>query len=234
MCAKPSYEVVIQRIYQYIDESGMKPGDFFPPERELAKIWGVSRNVLREAIAILEERGIVVSRQGQGRSLRSLPASDLAEQLPTTDIITRYSLLELYEVRIALETKSVALAAERATDEQIQELECLYSQFCARLFHLGTVRHSHEDQLHFKYLDISGNAYLKRMLRHQLDSLDMMFEKVEPLIFLHHIEDYVRDHGNIIRAIKEHNAEEAAREMERHLQTTVDILKSAGLESFRP
>lgn len=233
MCAKPSYEALIQRIYKYIDESGMQPGDFFPPERELAKNWGVSRNVLREAIAILEERGLVVSRQGQGRSLRSLPINGPVEQLTVTDVITRYSLLELYEVRIALETKSVALAAERATEQQIRELEQLYSQFCARLFYLGTVRNSHEDQLHFKYLDIAGNAYLNRMLRHQLDSLDMMFEKVEPLIYLHHIEDYVRDHGNMIRAIKEHNATEAAREMERHLQATVDILKSAGLENFK-
>lgn len=79
MCAKPSYEALIQRIYKYIDESGMQPGDFFPPERELAKNWGVSRNVLREAIAILEERGLVVSRQGQGRSLRSLPINGPVE-----------------------------------------------------------------------------------------------------------------------------------------------------------
>lgn len=47
------------------------------------------------------------------------------------------------------------------------------------------------------------------------------------------VSDYVRDHGNMIRAIKEHNATEAAREMERQLQATVDILKSAGLENFK-
>ncbi len=226
MSNKATYEYVIEKIYQYIDEAQMKPGDSFPTERDLVKQWGISRNMLREAIIILEDRGILVSRQGQGRFLRSLPnAGDKRIEPILSGEITRYSLIDLYEVRQALEMKSVALAAQKATDQQIQELVELYREVSATLFRLGTTRFSGEDRLHFKYLEIADNPYLTKVLSHQLDSLDLMFEKLEHLIYLHRIEDYVRDHGNIIRAIINRDPEEAQREMQRHVQNTIDILR---------
>lgn len=229
MNSKPTYESVIEKIFQYVDETQMVPGSCFPPERDLAKMWGISRNMLREAMIILEDRGILVSRQGQGRFLRSLPTSPHEAQFAVTpvisDTITRYSLIDLYEVRQVLEMKSVALAAQKATEQQIQELTELYREVSATLFRLGTTRYSKEDRLHFKYLEIADNPYLTKVLSHQLNSLDLMFEKLEHLIFLHRIEDYVRDHGNIIRAIKNHDPEEAQREMYRHVQGTIDILR---------
>ncbi|MGN1028191.1 MAG: FadR/GntR family transcriptional regulator [Faecousia sp.] len=226
MSNKPTYENVIEKIYQFIDETQMKPGDSFPPERDLAKQWDISRNMLREAIIILEDRGVLVSRQGQGRFLRSLPTKG-GKRIETiiSGEITRYSLIDLYEVRQALEMMSVALAAQKATKQQIQELVELYREVSATLFRLGTTRRSGEDRLHFKYLEIADNPYLTKVLSHQLESLDLMFEKLEHLIFLHRIEDYVRDHGNIIRAIINHDPDEAQREMQRHVQTTIDILR---------
>lgn len=227
MTSKSSFESVIEKIYQYIDETKMVPGACFPPERDLAKQWGISRNMLREAIIILEDRGILVSRQGQGRFLRSLPTSvpGSTEHLVSGDL-TRYSLIELYEVRQALEMKAVALAAQKATEKQMEELTDLYREVCANLFRLGTTRYSQEEKLHLKYLELADNQYLTKVLSHQLESLDLMFEKLQHLIYLHRIEDYVRDHGNIIRAIANHDPEEAQREMCRHIQTTIDILKS--------
>ena len=180
-----------------------------------------------EDIIILEDRGILVSRQGQGRFLRSLPTSvpGSTEHLVSGDL-TRYSLIELYEVRQALEMKAVALAAQKATEKQMEELTDLYREVCANLFRLGTTRCSQEEKLHLKYLELADNQYLTKVLSHQLENLDLMFEKLQHLIYLHRIEDYVRDHGNIIRAIANHDPEEAQREMCHHIQTTIDILKT--------
>ena len=50
-----------------------------PAERELMEQLGVSRNVLREAFHILEQRGIITSQQGKGRFLREIPISQLGE-----------------------------------------------------------------------------------------------------------------------------------------------------------
>lgn len=229
MSRKPTYEPIIEKIFQYIDETKMVPGSCFPPERDLAKQWGISRNMLREAMIILEDRGILVSRQGQGRFLRSLPVSSQEAQFAAnpviSDTVTRFSLIDLYEVKQILEMKSVALAAQKATDQQIQELTELYREVCATLFRSGTTRYSGEAELHFKYLEIADNPYLTKLVRQQWDSLDFMFVKLDRLTFFHRIEDYVRDHGNIILAIKEHDPEAAQRAMCRHIQSTIEILR---------
>lgn len=57
------YQEVVNALYQIIDTSNLKPGDQMPAERELMEQLGVSRNVLREAFHILEQRGIITSQQ---------------------------------------------------------------------------------------------------------------------------------------------------------------------------
>lgn len=59
------YQEVVNALYQIIDTSNLKPGDQMPAERELMEQLGVSRNVLREAFHILEQRGIITSQQGK-------------------------------------------------------------------------------------------------------------------------------------------------------------------------
>ena len=74
------YEEVVSALYAMIDRKEVTLGGKFPPERELTEELGVSRNVLREAFHILENRGIVVSRQGSGRYLRSVPKMEQTEK----------------------------------------------------------------------------------------------------------------------------------------------------------
>ena len=76
------YQEVVNALYQIIDTSNLKPGDQMPAERELMEQLGVSRNVLREAFHILEQRGIITSQQGKGRFLREIPISQLGEEKP--------------------------------------------------------------------------------------------------------------------------------------------------------
>ncbi len=222
----PLHETIIERLYQYIDQSNMAPGSSFPPERELAKLWGVSRNVVREAMLILEQRGLVVSRQGQGRFLRERPATAEADGSPVSGELTRYSLIDLYEVCQCLEGKAVALAALQATDEQIRETEQFYLEFCRRMYRSGSIRQSRELSMHLQYLEMVNNLYLKSELSRLIFEREAMFDRLDSWVDKHTVEDYVRDHGNILRAIRNHDPEEAKREMERHLQETIDILKS--------
>ena len=103
------YQEVVNALYQIIDTSNLKPGDQMPAERELMEQLGVSRNVLREAFHILEQRGIITSQQGKGRFLREIPISQLGEdkQEEMSKNLERYSLYEAYEVRQVLETKAM-------------------------------------------------------------------------------------------------------------------------------
>ena len=56
------YQEVVNALYRIIDDNTLHPGDQMPAERELMEQLGVSRNVLREAFHILEQRGIITSR----------------------------------------------------------------------------------------------------------------------------------------------------------------------------
>ena len=119
------YQEVVNALYQIIDTSNLKPGDQMPAERELMEQLGVSRNVLREAFHILEQRGIITSQQGKGRFLREIPISQLGEdkQEEMSKNLERYSLYEAYEVRQVLETKAMDLIVRNATDADLDEIE---------------------------------------------------------------------------------------------------------------
>ena len=119
------YQEVVNALYQIIDTSNLKPGDQMPAERELMEQLGVSRNVLREAFHILEQRGIITSQQGKGRFLREIPISQLGEdkQEEMSKNLERYSLYEAYEVRQVLETKAMDLIVRNATDSDLDEVE---------------------------------------------------------------------------------------------------------------
>lgn len=103
--------------------AGERPaGSRLPTESRLAEAFGVSRTVVREAIARLRADGLVVTRQGLGAfvtdSLQGTPF-----RLPTHAGATREEIRELFELRMGLETEAAALAAERASRAQVIAIE---------------------------------------------------------------------------------------------------------------
>ena len=110
------YQEVVSALYQIIDEQKIQPGAQLPSERELIERLGVSRNVLREAFHVMEQRGIIISQQGRGRFLRSLPRNNVQQDkyLQMSKNLERYSLREAYEVRQVLEEKAMELIIRNA------------------------------------------------------------------------------------------------------------------------
>ncbi|NHZ70314.1 MAG: FCD domain-containing protein [Proteobacteria bacterium] len=91
-------------------------GDALPAERELAEQLEVSRNILREAISMLVQKGLVEVRPGSGTFI-ARPSSELLGDTLTSFIRFNSSgLLDLVEARRSLEVEITALAAERATE----------------------------------------------------------------------------------------------------------------------
>ena len=132
------YEEVVEDLYKIIDRENLKPGDRLPAERELIEKLNVSRNVLREAFHVLENRGIIVSRQGKGRFLREQPSSgDAARYDSLSKNLERYSMMEAYEVRQVLEVKGVELIIRNAVEQDIDELEAMYQEIKKRYEETG-------------------------------------------------------------------------------------------------
>jgi len=117
------HEEVVSQIQELIEEHQLRPGDKLPPERELTEGFDVSRTVVREAIRSLEERGLVEVRHGSGVYVAEPSIDSVTDSLALHLRVSESSLMALLEVREILEVEIAGLAAERATEEDCDELE---------------------------------------------------------------------------------------------------------------
>src|SRR5215212_151118 len=119
------YEHIVQRIQALIAEGKLKPGDQLPPERVLAETFRGSRPSGREALGALGMSGLIEGRQGGGTFVRTPSVDDLVQPLASALLAGKRELVNVLEVREILEPALARLAAERATPEQIAELEAI-------------------------------------------------------------------------------------------------------------
>src|SRR5215471_9293408 len=117
------YEEIVKQVKVLITEGKLKSGDRLPPERELAEKFMVSRTSVREALRSLESRGLIEIRAGEGAFVRDISLEALIEPLALVILPHREGVGELFEARRLLEPAIAALAARRATPDEIGEME---------------------------------------------------------------------------------------------------------------
>ncbi|BCP55238.1 GntR family transcriptional regulator [Kaistia sp. 32K] len=110
--------LVASSITREIANGRLKPGDQLPTEQKLATTFGVSRNVIREAVARLRSEGRIWSQQGRGAFVADEPnATVLTIDFDALQQVSAFR--SLFELRGILEVQAAALAAERRTDADI-------------------------------------------------------------------------------------------------------------------
>ncbi len=218
------YEEVVDELYKLINSEEVSLGDQFPSERELVDRWHISRNVLREAFHVLEDRGLVTSRQGKGRFLRAIPVStSAAKNESKSRNLERYTLQEIYQARQCLECKAVELIASDASDADIADIEAKYAELC-RMFRENN-NTSGEFEMHRIYVEKSKNAFLTQLAEIAFKTtFEMMNTTFFDVLTNHTIEDSILDHGEIVRALKARDGEKAKAIMSAHIQHTIDML----------
>lgn len=118
-----AYENVLVHIHQQVEEGVLRPGDKLPSERKLAERYGIGRSSVRDAIRILEMRGVVKPRQGGGTVVLAFSSDTLVAELAGTLVRKRALVQELMEVRCMIEPPLAARAAAHASAAQIEQLE---------------------------------------------------------------------------------------------------------------
>ena len=119
---RPGYEIAAERIIEYTQREGLRPGDRLPTERALAGLLEISHTVAREAIKLLSARGHLLTRRGAG-----IFVAEPSERLPTeiwgTILLDNLEHVEMiYECRTAVEAETARLAAQRATPQEAQRI----------------------------------------------------------------------------------------------------------------
>ena len=116
------YQDIVGQIGELIREGVLSPGDRLPPERELAERLQVSRSSLREAMRTLELQGLVVSRPGAGTFVSAGSLDGLVAIIASSLAKANDAQGDIFEVRHLLEPEIAALAARRATEQDIQRM----------------------------------------------------------------------------------------------------------------
>lgn len=150
----PLTDRVQRELLTYLTAGYRRSNEKLPPERTLASRLNVSRSVIREALRVLEDRGLIVTVPGSGRFVRAVAREARDTPTNTADFVVRHerqALIEIFEVRLALEPALAALAAQRATAADFEHVAVILDQL-ARAgrtddedfpFHLAVARASH-------------------------------------------------------------------------------------------
>jgi GntR family transcriptional repressor for pyruvate dehydrogenase complex len=122
--SKPTVtDLIVQRLVNLILDERLKPGDRLPTERDLMAQLSVGRSSLREAIRVLTAIGVVEVSVGEGMFVGQGGASILTKPLSWGLLMSEETGREVIETRRVIESEMAALAARRATPEELAAIQ---------------------------------------------------------------------------------------------------------------
>lgn len=219
------YSKLSDKIYQYIKEENLRPGDKLPGERRLSAEWKVSRPTLREAIRELENQGIVHAEVGKGTFV-----TDYVEGRQLSIHLALKNFLELFEVKTVLERYSLEKAIPNISEERLIELEDMAVQMNA-IASTGIMPKEMDHHFHRYLLECYGNQEMTSLVCNMIemyetfdDELYGYFEEKDfdyfPILlgtFPYHLE--------MVQMMKERNVEEALKRYDKIVALDLEIYK---------
>jgi GntR family transcriptional regulator, transcriptional repressor for pyruvate dehydrogenase complex len=204
-----------------------EPGDMLPSEGQLAQTLGVNRLTLREATRSLQARGLLEISQGRRPTVAAPNGTVVGDFFQTAVRRDPRALLDLLEVRRALEVHIATLAAKRAGKGDIADMEMSIDAMRAggdqpQAFHAADVR------FHENLAAASGN----RLLVFLIEALAEPLAESRLQSFAGHqsrggtVEDVIQQHEAILNAVRARNPKAAAQAMREHLQQTEADLRA--------
>lgn len=211
------YEVILDWFKQQIVSGELPEGAVIPSERELAMQFGVSRVPVREALRILEYIGIIANSP-DGMTVQKVNMQFLNPQVNFATEITMETMLNLFEVRMFLESSAAYYAALRRTDEDIERLRSSVRQMSKVLDDPNVdnevlIRASHD--FHVCIIAAAKNPVLDNIYRSLRDLLEV--SKQHTIHSESVSESTLMEHEAILYKIEIGDAEGAEKYMKSHL-----------------
>ena len=193
--------MVAHRIEQLVRNGDLKAGDRLPSEPDLAQMLRVSRGSLREALKGLMYLGLIKSRAGDGTYIQSSLSRVLNQHFQWMILLDEVKHLEIYELRKIIEPTAAALAAERATQADIECLEAALDGLAEGRGNPGLF-HAFDIQFHDALAQASGNAAIQTTMRMLYHATSEARKAVLPFI-----DDWDRHwhrHARVFASIRDH------------------------------
>jgi GntR family transcriptional repressor for pyruvate dehydrogenase complex len=213
----------VNQIKTLISEGNLKPGDRLSPERELVKEFGVSRPSLREALNSLVAMGFLEVR-GKRTFIKSVTSESVQNPLSLLIKTDTKKIFDLIEVRKALEAWGAFLAAQRATEEDIKQLENTLQEM-RRAFEEGRSWEKQDADFHLGIAQASHNTIQTHMMSTIYDLLRESMAKV--FRDRSKVKKLLGHHYRIFSAIKNHSSEKARERTLEHLNYVESEVKAS-------
>lgn len=206
---------VVDVLQREILDGKLVPGDRLPSEEKLCKRFDASRTVIREAIQQLRGRGLMRTLKGSGSYIADPSLDSLASALEAYSVLTpEKSFLQLVDFRILIETECARLAASEASESGIAEIQD----------HHLRMQRAKDDPETFSMADIAFHLSIARASRNIIYATAL--RGLERRCFDYAVSNrgtgdwyasVIDAHEQIVTAIRDGDAEEAASAMRRHL-----------------
>lgn len=207
----------------------LKPGDAIPKEAELASQLGVSRTVIRESLNRLKTMGLVESKKHKGTIIKSPDLSVIFQKSMIPRMLDNKTLMDIFEIRLALEVGMSDFIFARKTEKDIEELEEIVE---IEPDHSDDILFDvdHEMRFHGKLYSMTKNETLKDFQRLILPA----FEHVYNIGLLQSAgkRKHYKSHKELVSILKKGTPEKFREGMRLHLENHfVRILKE---NNFHP
>jgi GntR family transcriptional repressor for pyruvate dehydrogenase complex len=209
-------EQIGQRIAADIAGGRLMPGARLPTEQAMMDAMGVSRTVIREAVAALRAEGLILTHQGVGSFVAEQPTQALFRIEPG-QAASLADVLHIMELRTAVETEAAGLAAERATKAQRHAIHAALTAIDDAI-ERGEPAITEDFAFHAVITDATGNPQFRRFL----DFLGRFIiprnsVRIRALNLRAYLMSFQEEHRTIVAAIDARSVKQAQAAMRVHL-----------------
>lgn len=209
------YEQMAAQIRDQIIDGKLSAGDKLPNERSLAEQFNVSRTVVREALKTLKQNGLIEVRPGAGTFVVDATGEALTQSFGLLMSVRKgQTLRDIVEIREILEPEIAAIAATRATPEQIALLESAILTMDANLENIPEYTRK-DHSFHLVLAEATQNIIIPRLMASIVDLLQELREKIAQVEGAR--ERGQTHHRNILAAVRAQDADAARAAMLAHL-----------------
>jgi GntR family transcriptional repressor for pyruvate dehydrogenase complex len=229
-------DLVINQIRDLIHTGILKPGDRLPSEKSIEQKMQIPRGPINKALRRLETYGILKTIPQSGTYVASIGVDALEGLLTNVLKLEDRELEALDDTRYILEIYAAELAAERAPEQQIEELDQIQQEI-ARKIEEGANSFDEDMVFHLKIADICGNPILKSIITMLISDVLQFFKDFEQKVGKEKVRsrliDAIEEHQRIVAAVRQRDPVKAAETMRRHFEISKQFRSSVIKELSR-
>ncbi len=214
---------IIERLEAEINSGRMLPGNRLPTEQQLMEAMGVSRTVVREALAALKADGLIVIRQGAGAFVAN-DGTRVPFRIDPDGLGSVSDVVRLMELRLAVEVEAAGLAAERSTSANIRAIDRAVAAI-DRAIKAGGAAIAEDFSFHQAIADATGNSNFREFLgflgRHVIPRQSVRLSLPASTSQASYLASIQAEHRQIFDAIADHDPKAARAAMRSHLNKSL-------------